>query len=239
MIQVERFLSSISIDHDLFNLFSSFLSDESRHCAVHFVYFPLLSVLLHRWLLHTSFSQLNLILVSGKGQPIDQFSQGVDNSTQFAGHLIEVFVKHTSEYMHLDVHLIHSETNLFRYDENILFVKRELLPVIHEMRRQIVAKKKDKWRDFMRMTLSFADGSSARISAINQSLKIYQYVKASSSIVLCLIIVLFLFCFCLFYLFFILFYFCFCFFFNCYFLTFVFVSILCITIGRRICTFGR
>lgn len=112
--------------------------------------------------------------MSGRGQPIDQSSQELDNSTQFTGHLVDEFVKRTLECAQLTVHLIHSDTNLFRYDENILFVKRELLPQIHELRRQVVARRKDKWRDFMRMTLSFADGSSARISAINQSLKIYQ-----------------------------------------------------------------
>lgn len=118
---------------------------------------------------------MHLILVSGRGKPIDQSSQDLDNSTQFTGELVKVFAKLTLEYTKIDIYLIHSETNLFRYDENILFVKRELLPVIHNMRRQIVAQKKDKWRDFMHITLSFADGSSARISAINQSLKIYQY----------------------------------------------------------------
>jgi hypothetical protein len=133
-----------------------------------------LAVLLKRWLSHTSFSQVHLILVSGRGKPIDQSSQDLDNSTQFTGELVKVFAKLTLEYTKIDIYLIHSETNLFRYDENILFVKRELLPVIHNMRRQIVAQKKDKWRDFMHITLSFADGSSARISAINQSLKIYQ-----------------------------------------------------------------
>lgn len=142
-------------------------------CSVHFIYFPLLAVLLKRWQLHTRFEQRHLILVSGRGQPIDQSSQELDNSTQFTGHLVDEFVKCALD-ARLTVHLIHSDTNLFRYDENILFVKRELLPQIHELRRQVVARRKDKWRDFMRMTLSFADGSSARISAINQSLKIYQ-----------------------------------------------------------------
>lgn len=134
-------------------------------------------MLLKRWLQHTRYEELHLILVSGRGQPIDQSSQELDNSTQFTGHLVDEFVKRTlerSSTAQLTVHLIHSDTNLFRYDENILFVKRELLPQIHELRRQVVARRKDKWRDFMRMTLSFADGSSARISAINQSLKIYQ-----------------------------------------------------------------
>lgn len=32
------------------------------------------------------------------------------------------------------VNRVHSETNIFRYDENILFTKRELAPVIDSYR---------------------------------------------------------------------------------------------------------
>jgi hypothetical protein len=34
-----------------------------------------------------------------------------------------------------------------------------------------------KWKEMMRLTLSFADGSSARISAINAALKHYRYYQ--------------------------------------------------------------
>ena len=72
---------------------------------------------------------------------------------------------------------IHSTTNVFRYDENIAFVKRELLPLIDAIRDDMVQLHGAKWKEMMRLTLSFADGSSARISAINAALKHYRYCR--------------------------------------------------------------
>ena len=53
----------------------------------------------------------------------------VDNSTKYTAKLIELFLRST--YPEIDeVELLHSKMNLFRYDENILFVKRQLLPLV-------------------------------------------------------------------------------------------------------------
>jgi hypothetical protein len=140
------------------------------------VYFPLIAVLIPKWLKsidegRSGFKKV-LILVSGRGTPMDTAANMSDNSTKQAGRLIEHFV-HLS-YPDIEVQLVHSTTNLFRYDENIMFVKRELLPVIDSYRDILVESLAEKYKENMRISLSFADGSSARISAINASLRHYR-----------------------------------------------------------------
>lgn len=77
-------------------------------------------------------------------------------------------------YPNVHVVRVHSVTNIFRYDENIAFVKTELLPLI-EYYRDITAERwGTEWRSKYRITISFADGSPARISAINASLRPYR-----------------------------------------------------------------
>jgi hypothetical protein len=137
-------------------------------------------------------------------------------------------------YPELFVVRVHSATNIYRYDENITFVKTELLPLVEQFRdlsaekwgqslrcvsmgtfvrvflldgvrrtclrdphhtgsrplallmmeafrygtivvfliRVVVAG--TEWRNRYRITISFADGSPARISAINASLRPYR-----------------------------------------------------------------
>ena len=79
----------------------------------------------------------------------------------------------------IEVVPIHSDSNLFRYDENIVFVKSQLQPYIDNIRNDLAKKNAAKWRDHLRVSLSFADGSSARVSAINASLRHYRYVFLS------------------------------------------------------------
>ena len=92
---------------------------------------------------------------------MDQTARVVDNSTKFLAELIKLFISHT--YPHISVVHVHSTTNLFRYDENIAFVKRELVPLIDGIRDGLARSWGDKWKDLFGLTLSFADGSSARI----------------------------------------------------------------------------
>ena len=51
---------------------------------------------------------------------------------------------------------------------------RELLPMIDALRDDLARKVGSKWKDIFKLTISFADGSSARISAINAALKPYR-----------------------------------------------------------------
>ena len=54
------------------------------------------------------------------------------------------------------------------------FVKNELLPEISAMRDELAERYAAEWRQFLRITISFADGATARISAIHQSLSRYR-----------------------------------------------------------------
>lgn len=149
------------------------------------VCFPLIAVLVPKWLKSIESSKPSVrkvvILVSGKGTPSDINADMMDNSTKVTAQLIQTFLHLV--YPDVEVRLLDSDTNLFRYDHNIIFVKHELLPVIHEYRDKLVSADRpnpEKWKDHMKVTLSFADGSSARISAINASLRHYRYAVCSA-----------------------------------------------------------
>ncbi len=136
------------------------------------VYFPLLAVLIPKWLVNirsNKHDRNRIVLVSGRGKPIDLKATDSDNSTEYTAQLAKLFLEKV--YPEIDIELLHSDTNLFRYDENIVFVKRELLPCINKFRDDLVTEFKGKWKENMRVTLSFADGTSARINAINASLR--------------------------------------------------------------------
>lgn len=57
---------------------------------------------------------------------------------------------------------------------------RELLPMIDSLRDNLAHRVAAKWKDMFKLTLSFADGSSARVSAINAALKPYRFVLNKS-----------------------------------------------------------
>ena len=87
------------------------------------VFFPLLAVLLPKWLVNCDKSKQKIVfIISGRGTPNDAKSSMADNSTKFLGVLIRLFIER--EYPQIRVMHIHSTTNIFRYDENIAFVKR-------------------------------------------------------------------------------------------------------------------
>ena len=139
-------------------------------------HFPLIAILLPKWLKSIE-DQKNykkvLVLVSGRGTPSDSHASVLDNSTKYLGRLILEFIKIV--YPEIEIRLLHSNTNLFRYDENIMFVKRELLPLVDAYRDELFNSVGSIWKERMNVCLSFADGSSARINAINASLKYYRY----------------------------------------------------------------
>ncbi len=153
------------------------LDVEKRAVAcIQSVYFPLIAVLLPKWLNSIQDGRKSLkkvvVIVSGRGTPVDKSAAMSDNSTKYTGKLIELFINRA--YPNVEVKLVHSTSNLFRYDHNIVFVKRQLLPVMDSYRDQLVETVGGRWKENMRVSLSFADGSSARISAINASLRHYR-----------------------------------------------------------------
>jgi hypothetical protein len=147
--------------------------NDNFSCVIESVFFPLMSVLLPKWLQNSDPHKRKIVfIVSGRGTPDSSSSRMVDNSTKFSGVLMTKFIE--KEYPGIEVVHIHSPTNVFRYDENIAFVKRELLPIVDSIRDDLAVTLDAKWKDNLKLTISFADGSTARISAINAALKPYR-----------------------------------------------------------------
>lgn len=107
------------------------------------VFFPLLATLMPIWQAkikekygsdHDSSNSVKqvLFLVSGVGSPRNWTHSVKGNSTQQCATLMKYFLQ--TIYPNLVVVQIHSETNIFRYDENIAFVQHELLPRIQGYR---------------------------------------------------------------------------------------------------------
>jgi hypothetical protein len=141
------------------------------------VYFPLLSVLMPKWKQMITengkdVSRKIVFLVTGVGTPRSDEHKLTDNSTEAVAALMTRYLLKAYPEVH-EVKHVHSHTNIFRYDENIWFVKNELLPQIDGIRNKLAAQCGSKWREMLHVTISFADGSPARISAINASLRSY------------------------------------------------------------------
>ncbi|CAM9747199.1 unnamed protein product [Discosporangium mesarthrocarpum] len=144
------------------------------------VFFPLLSVLIPKWkeqLLDSSDGNCKktIVLVSGVGQPRDQDkdpSLEESNSTEATSMLMETFL--SQHHSDINVIRLHSSTNIFRYDENMRFVQGELLPLVNAQRCKMAEAHGGDWQDMMHITMSFADGSPARISSINAALRPYR-----------------------------------------------------------------
>ena len=161
-----------------------------------YVFFPLLAALLPRWRqqIATNYSPQTdvkkvVVLVSGVGTPRNWTHSINGNSTEACAELMERFIR----IVHPDVTVvrIHSETNLFRYDENILFAKHELKPRIDAYRDthargqaypdevkypkdMVEAPFSADWKRSFHVSLSYADGSQARIHAIQAALRPYR-----------------------------------------------------------------
>ncbi len=145
------------------------------------VYFPLMASIVPKWrkaILEGTgpggdAEVFKLVfLVSGVGMPRDQTSSTTGNSTEGTAELIEAWLR--QEYPDVAVVRVHSTTNIFRYDENIGFVKNELLPLVEHYRDKTAERWGTEWRHKYHITISFADGSPARISAINAALRPYR-----------------------------------------------------------------
>ncbi|KAL7563302.1 hypothetical protein ACA910_016662 [Epithemia clementina (nom. ined.)] len=172
-------------------------SEESK-IPISYVFFPLLATLLPCWekqilekyLLPGSVKRV-LILVTGVGTPRNWTHSVRGNSTQACADLMEHFLQRLDP--DLVVVKIHSETNIFRYDDNLVFVQQELMPVINAYRDahargmpypdeppNSLLDNTNKpgfdvdWRQSLSVTLSFADGSSARTYAIQAGLRQYR-----------------------------------------------------------------
>lgn len=180
------------------------------------VFFPLLSTLLPRWLgqiadkfgdnssskkapssnvaapLYTPNVKKVIVLVSGVGTPRNWTHSINGNSTRACAELMELFIN--TLYPDITVVKIHSETNIFRWEENITFATQELVPCIDSYRdaharnepypdeiasmngHSIVERNEfnPDWKQSVSVTYSFADGSAARSFAIQSALRPYR-----------------------------------------------------------------
>ena len=146
-------------------------------------YLPLIAVVIPEWLRAikrrgqgqpsgTPPPRKVLVLVSGAGQPRNEKANPADNSTEGTGWIIERFVKLT----HPEIEVVHipSTFGIFRYDDNVRFVKEQVLPVVEGRRKEVVASHGENWHSHLKVTVCLADGAPARISAIQSAMRSYR-----------------------------------------------------------------
>ena len=147
------------------------------------IYLPLLAVVIPEWLRSIKRRALQnpketppprkvVVLVSGAGQPRDEKANPADNSTEGVGHLMQRFLKLT----HPDIEVVHipSAFGIFRYDDNVRFVKEQVLPVIEARRTEVVSAHREEWTHNLKVTVCLADGAPARISALHAACRSYR-----------------------------------------------------------------
>lgn len=179
--------------------YASRLAEAPSSTRLNAVFFPLISTLMPQWqaMINEKYDQNNqtpkqvLILVSGVGTPRNWTHSVMGNSTQVCAMLMKHFLQ--TLYPDLVVLNIHSQTNIFRYDENISFVQNELMPCIQSYRdahakglsypderannplpKNLHRPFMPDWKRSFRVALSFADGSPARNHAIQAALRPYR-----------------------------------------------------------------
>jgi hypothetical protein len=80
-------------------------------CKLHAVYFPLLAVVIPKWLEEITAGDSRgrkiLFLISGQGTPRDESARVQDNSTEITAKLMKLFLQ--KEYPMIEVHLVHSQ----------------------------------------------------------------------------------------------------------------------------------
>ncbi|RHZ17210.1 hypothetical protein DYB37_013109 [Aphanomyces astaci] len=148
-----------------------------KHIRITACFFPLLGILVPKWLqvladVHSAESQQLLYLISGAGIPRNASHSICGNSTEYTAALMSKFV--SAYYPNIHVTQIHSGSNIFRYDDNVQFMTRQLRPVLEAHRDLLVTKVGDHWKSHFHLTIAYADGPPARLSALNAALRVYQ-----------------------------------------------------------------
>jgi hypothetical protein len=114
--------------------------DQQEDIYVNGIFFPLLAPLILTWVQRIqdkypnrgTYIKMVIVLVTGVGTPRNWTHSVTGNSTEYCAKLMRLFLQRL--YPHITIETIHSQTNLFRYDENISFAKRELMPCIEAYR---------------------------------------------------------------------------------------------------------
>ena len=164
------------------NISKEVLESDGPKCRINALYFPLMALLLPKWMsivdeLHQNEQNKPnkvVLLITGAGTPADSRGHFMDNSTEHQGSIIKKWM--SKIYPEIKVVLLNSDLNIFRYDDNIEFVKFYMNPQIERFRYKAAQRFGGDWKKHFHLTMSFADGSSARTSAINAALRLYKSV---------------------------------------------------------------
>ncbi|ETP35762.1 hypothetical protein F442_16165 [Phytophthora nicotianae P10297] len=140
------------------------------------VYFPLVALLLPKWTqvlkeFQSESSRQLVYLISGAGIPRNVEHSRSGNSTEITAQLIVLFVH--QYYPHMTAIQVHSGSNIFRFDDNVQFMTRELRPLLEAHRETLVDRCGEAWKSHFHVTIAYADGPPARLSALNASLRMY------------------------------------------------------------------
>ncbi|KAF1777088.1 Deaminase [Phytophthora cactorum] len=141
------------------------------------VYFPLVALLLPKWTqvlneFQSEGSRQLMYLISGAGIPRNVEHSHSGNSTEITAQLIVLFVH--QYYPHMTAIQVHSGSNIFRFDDNVQFMTRELRPLLEAHRETLVDRCGEAWKSHFHVTIAYADGPPARLSALNASLRMYR-----------------------------------------------------------------
>ncbi|KAF4324344.1 hypothetical protein BBO99_00001890 [Phytophthora kernoviae] len=140
------------------------------------VYFPLVALLLPKWTkvleeFQSEGSRQLVYLISGAGIPRNVEHSRSGNSTESTAQLIVLFVH---QYYPMTAIQVHSGSNIFRFDDNVQFMTRELRPLLEAHRETLVDRCGEAWKSHFHVTIAYADGPPARLSALNASLRMYK-----------------------------------------------------------------
>lgn len=93
------------------------------------------------------------------------------NSTQNLSKILKIYIELLGK--NIKTRRLNDDKNLFKYYDNIILINNKLIPIINNIRENIRKKFHKDWKDHFKVIISFVDGSTARISSINTSLKQY------------------------------------------------------------------
>ena len=138
------------------------------------VFFPLIAVLLPKWLNHASqrAGRHCVYLISGSGIPREQCHDVAGNSTECVARLMESFIRMV--HPNVEVVQLPSSVGIFRFDDNVAFTRDVLLPKLDAERQVLVQHYREAWHERMQVTQSLTDGAPARVAAISTALRRYK-----------------------------------------------------------------
>ena len=171
-----------------------------EHPRVLAFFFPMLSVLIPKWLQVTELKRIKRERVreltsssASSASPCPSFSSS-PSSNQLYLYLVSGggqpwdrslnrsanSTQYTAQlcrqflayfYPSIRVALIHSSTDIFHYDGNVAFVNTQLLPRLQAHSRELAGLFYEHWSQHLHTVLTVTDGPPARVNAISASLR--------------------------------------------------------------------